>query len=220
MRCKQPEGRAGSLKWIQRLVNKYPRLLDSASPAVSALGGIEWVSPLEADDYSEYRDECFLERLKISLPNRRLANFWPARGPQWDALGRTTSGGVVLVEGKAHTNEIESPGTQSVGMSRESIERTLSETKQYFDVGPEVSWLGKYYQYANRLSHLYLLREVNGIDAHLLFVYFVGDRQMHGPLTAGAWRDAIDRCHSALGLPTDMRRADVIEAFVDVADLS
>ena len=36
-------------------------------------------------------------------------------------------------------------------------------------------WSGTFYQYANRLAHLYLLHELNDVDAWLVFVYFVGD---------------------------------------------
>ena len=41
---------------------------------------------------------------------------------------------------------------------------------------PRTDWSHCFYQYANRLAHLYLLRESNGLDAFLVFVYFVDDR--------------------------------------------
>jgi hypothetical protein len=51
---------------------------------------IEWRSPLAEDDYAEYRDQCFLDRLGIK-PSIPLEFFWPSRGPQWDGLARTPS---------------------------------------------------------------------------------------------------------------------------------
>ena len=39
-----------------------------------------------AHDYVEYSDNTFLEKLGITLPNRKLKDFWPPGGPKWDAL--------------------------------------------------------------------------------------------------------------------------------------
>ena len=41
-------------------------------------------------------------------------------------------------------------------------------------------WTKCFYQYANRLAHLYFLKELNGIDAALVFVYFTGDTTING----------------------------------------
>jgi hypothetical protein len=40
-----------------------------------------------------------------ALPVRPLVNFWPARGPVWDAIGTTSDGKAVFVEAKAHIPE-------------------------------------------------------------------------------------------------------------------
>ena len=97
----------GSQRWLQWLVNEAPELLDQPI----GLGPIEWRSPLRADDYAEYRDQAFLDLLDIRLPTRPLAFFWPRGGPQWDGLGRAASGEVILVEAKAHLNELYSPAS-------------------------------------------------------------------------------------------------------------
>lgn len=94
-RYPQDRGEKGSLKWIQAFVNERPRELDDAMRAASRGGiqtPIEWLSPLETDDYAEYRDGAFLEKLDISLEKPSLSDFWPRRGPQWDALAVDATG--------------------------------------------------------------------------------------------------------------------------------
>ena len=59
---------------------------------------IEWLSPLASDNYAEYSDEAFIDLLGGQLSQRKLASFWPKRGPVWDGLGRTDQGHLILVE--------------------------------------------------------------------------------------------------------------------------
>jgi len=101
----QERGTKGSLKWLQKLINEKPDLLNSRIRSVFGIGKseeIEWVSPLKDDEYAEYRDGTFIRLLGIKLNKTPLNDFWPNYGPQWDALGRTSSGKVILVEAKAH----------------------------------------------------------------------------------------------------------------------
>lgn len=79
-RFPQPPGEKGSLRWIQYLVNQHPEVLNEAI----GLGPVEWRYPLAADDYSEYRDQAFLDRLGVVLAKRQLSDFWPSGGPQSD----------------------------------------------------------------------------------------------------------------------------------------
>ena len=91
----QPKGKTGSLKWVQNIVNKDADVLDKAiknSVGAGTRQNIEWLSPKADDDYAEYRDQAFLDLLNIKLSKTKLKDFWPARGPQWDALGRIGSG--------------------------------------------------------------------------------------------------------------------------------
>jgi hypothetical protein len=60
----------GSLKWIQKLVIEKPTLLDSQIGNGFDLGAsakIEWLSPLEIEEYAEYCGGAFLKRLGIKL---------------------------------------------------------------------------------------------------------------------------------------------------------
>ena len=87
-RIEQHKGSKGSLKWIQYIVNSCPDVLNN--PINNFLcydksRPIEWLSPRKDDNYSEYRDKAFLDVLGIKLSKVRLKDFWPKRGPQWDA---------------------------------------------------------------------------------------------------------------------------------------
>jgi len=181
---------------------------------------ISWVSPLRDDDYAEYRDEQFIERLGVELKRRQLRDFWPRWGPQWDGLARSNSGECFLVECKAHVSELVSPGTQASPRSRVRIDRSLEELRSYLGVRPLVSWSDVLYQYANRLAHLYLLRVLNRIPAYMVFVYFVGDGDIGGPSTAGEWESAIHVVKRLLGLNSSHRLSQfVVDVFIHVGQI-
>lgn len=215
-RLPQKPGSKGSLKWVQTLVNQHPAILNTAIG--DALGiepaSIEWRSPLAADDHAEYRDQGFLDALGINLPRHPLPAFWPDRGPQWDALARTSTG-VILVEAKAHIREMTS--TCAAGpASMARIQASFSMVKQAIGAPADADWTTPYYQYANRIAHLYLLRELNGIEADLVNLCFLNDHEMAGPTTAGQWQEAIQTVHAALGLPSGGLMKHVRHVFVDV----
>lgn len=221
-RVVQSEGNKGSLKWIQRLINDYPNLINeqlSSGIDLSEGENIEWVSPLRSDDYAEYRDSSFVERLGISLERRTLDSFWPKRGPQWDALGRTNNEKIFIVEAKAHIEEIVSSSTQASKSSRLVIEESLRETKTFLGVDQSIDWLGTFYQYTNRLAHLYLLRELNGINAYLVFLYFLNDTEMNGPQSIREWQAATKVLKAAIGLRQHPSLRYVIDIFIDVPEL-
>ncbi len=194
MRIEQPQGRRGSLKWIQRAVAHRPDLLQPPG-----LPPIRWLSPLAEDGWAEYRDAAFLRRLGLDQLVPELAAWWPSRGPQWDALG-LAGDQPVLVEAKAHAAEFRSPPTQAGFVSRARIEAALSQVKAGLGVPDAVDWTGTFYQFANRLAHLWWLRS-HDVQAHLLFVDFVHDAEMGGPSDSQAWDLAFDEAAQALGLP-------------------
>lgn len=219
----QPKGTKGSLKWIQRLVNEHPNVINQQLAQAINLSkdeNIHWLSPLGTDEYAEYRDASFTQRLGITLNRRNRESFWPERGPQWDALGKTDSGKVILVEAKAHLNEVVSPGTQASEISRKMIIRSLEETKVFLKVRPNIDWSGTFYQYTNRLAHLYLLRILNKIDSYIVFVYFLNDDEMKGPKTIQEWQAGITVMEAALGLRKNRLSRFILEIFVNVRELS
>lgn len=76
---------------------------------------ISWKSPLREENYNEYRDAEFLQRVGLAQLKEALKEFWPAGGPRWDGLAvyETASGrseGVILVEGRSDPDEFYSDG--------------------------------------------------------------------------------------------------------------
>ena len=106
----------------------------------------------------EYRDHEFLEVLEITPQHRQLSEFWPAGGPVWDGLARTSRGRHLLVEAKANVPEFDSSPTRASGRSLTKIGEALGETRSFLRVAVDTDWTGCFYQHANRLVHLYFLR--------------------------------------------------------------
>ena len=128
----QPKGTKGSLKWIQEVVNNNPLFLDN--PVRNFIGAdnkqkIEWLSPKKEDGYAEYRDQAFLDLLGIKTTKATLKDFWPARGPQWDALGRMGNEAYLLIEAKAHITEILSSSQAKSPESKALIKKSLGKTQ-------------------------------------------------------------------------------------------
>jgi hypothetical protein len=224
MRAVETKEARGSLKWIRVAVNENRELFNCyilSACSIPKDDEIVWVSPLQDDDYAEYRDQDFLDRLGIDLPNKKLRDFWPNLGPQWDALARTRCGRIILLEAKANVLEVVSPATGASPSSRELIEKSLSETKAFLGVDQDIPWAGRLYQFTNRLAHLYLLRELNGIDAYLVFTYFVGDDDVNGPKTVNEWKAALTVAKKVLGISERNPMSKFVsDVFVDVRDIA
>ena len=219
-RVSQFAGKRGSLKWIQRAVNEeWPSLNDPIVNAVDKDQTIDWRSPLHSDDYAEYRDGAFLERIGLGHLRPELAAYWPSGGPQWDAFGVTSGGTVLLVEAKAHIAEMCSPGSSASEASLKLIKLRLNETAEVLRAkSNRADWHVVFYQLANRLAHLHWLR-TQGVGARLVLVNFLNDEEMAGPSSAAEWMAAYHVALHALGLSPRHRLArSVIEVFPNVGE--
>lgn len=221
-RIKQNPNGHGSLKNIQVLVNKNQVLIDTLiKSAFSELAkeDILWTSPLENDEFAEYRDDDFLIKVGLNPNEIDLKEFWPNKGPQWDALAYTKEKKIILVEAKANIPEIVSPATGAGEISKPLINKSLSETKAFLNVNNEIDWSGKFYQYTNRLAHLYFLREKCKKETFLINVYFIGDETVSGPETKQEWDGAIKVLNSYLGLSRHKLSKYMADIFIDVNKL-
>nr|GAJ36107.1 hypothetical protein BDOA9_0153200 [Bradyrhizobium sp. DOA9] len=189
------------------------------SGAIGPTASVVWASPLRDDDFREYRDMAALTKAGIDSLKKPLAEFWPARGPVWDAIGVSTERTPVFVEAKAHIPEAASPATMASPQSFELIEKSLSEARKFYAPNASAIWTNVFYQYANRLAHHYFLTRFNGLKSSLVFLYFVNAMDMQGPVTEEEWHGAIRLIHAVLGLPKDLRSRGVFDAFVDVKRL-
>lgn len=222
-RIKENEAQRGSQKWLQILINQYPDAIATAFREATGLPpalGIEWLSPLASDDYAEYQDECFLQRLGVQLPHKPLGTFWPKRGPVWDGLGRSEQGHLILIEAKSHIPEVASPGTSAKAeTSIALIQASLQEAKNFLAPAAKADWSHTFYQYTNRLAHLYLLRQVNRLPAYLVNIYFINDVDMGGPTFREEWKGALELLKVYLGIRHTPLEKYSVDLFFDVKQL-
>jgi hypothetical protein len=213
----QPRGTRGSLKWIQIAINEFPSVLNKA---IDVQGKIEWLSPLSGDDFAEYRDGDFLRLIGCENLISELASFWPKRGPQWDALGRTDRGEILIVEAKAHISELFSPPSAARPESRAKIDAALQKTATFLNSKSPSSWGVHFYQLTNRLAHLMFLRE-HKVNARLVFLSFIGDDEMKGPKSREQWEAAYAEAAKVLGLQNSHELSEhITHAYVDVRSLA
>lgn len=209
----QPEGRRGSLKWIQRLINDKPHLLNKQILAQLSLlsdADIRWISPVKPN-FTEYRDADFLKMVGHPELIDKLETFWPKNGPQWDALGVTSDGTVILIEAKAHIAEIlTSSGAKDPG-SIKMIESAFSKVREDLKINTSYSWSAPFYQYANRITHLHFLHNMCGIQTVLAFVHFLGDEEMDGPRSKTEWQQVNAKVREYLGLT----KTSILDRVVD-----
>jgi hypothetical protein len=172
---------AGSQRHIQAHVAGDAVALNAAVATELANTGarvesIRWLAPLPPKRFAELRDGKFLDAIGCSPRRAALAEFWPPRGPVWDALAAAEPGPMVLlVEAKSYPQEMFGSGCQATGSALALIKDSLELTKAWSGASEAADWLGPLYQYANRLAHVYFLREVCGVQAWLVNVCFVDD---------------------------------------------
>lgn len=212
----------GSLRDIQVLVNEFPHLLNLYLSETCSSTHIEWVSPIKSKSYMEYRDKDFLEELKLGYLADKLKQFWPNNGPQWDGLGKSEDGKIFLIEAKANIPEILSPPSGAKdSRSQQLINKSLTEVKHFVGSKAEVDWSQVFYQYCNRLAHLYFLRVQNQIPAYLVFVYFVDDKSVKGPQTTDEWKGALRLMKQYLGIDKKHKLSPyVIDVFINTKDIN
>jgi hypothetical protein len=188
--CEPTPGRAdatglafkGSQLQLQLYANRHTREFEGEAICAGVMprgAKLEWMSPVAEDGYREYRDQAFLERLSLGLSVPRLRSFWPERGPCWDGLARWSTdsdSGILLLEAKSYPEEARSSLMARSSVSAQLITDALTRTSEWLGQGDVPSaWTMDFYQTANRVAHLYFLREMCGIDASLVFMLVVDD---------------------------------------------
>jgi len=213
------KGKIGSQRLLQAAIAQYPDLLNEAlqeSRAIEKSECVTWTSPLEADQFKEFQDQAFLEKIgvtkSISYP---LSKFWPRKGPVWDGTGITSSERPLILEAKAHIPEAASPASGASPKSMALIETSLKAAKKHYAPRSSAVWSGTFYQYANRLAHQYYLQKLNNIPSLLIFLNFINATEMDGPTSKLEWEGAIRLLHAVLGLPKNLERYDIYHAYID-----
>ncbi len=179
------------------------KALNSQIQAVIGCEAIDWL------DFDASGHE--LKGLDFLHPQDPARQDWERQWPQtgnvqnWDAVGKTTlrGGAAWLPEAKAHTHEMIS-SCAATEASKTQIKNFIEEHLRAARIKPVGDVTQKYYQYCNRLALTQFLRKA-GIDAHLLMLYFTGDRQevQDCPPDAAGWKQAIKVQNNYLGLQAD-----------------
>jgi hypothetical protein len=199
----------GSQRQLQDFVNNATSELNQqifgTIPSLPRSSGLRWVSPLKGkgkEGYQEYSDSKFLIAVRQAELSFELQRFWPSGGPSWDALAIVYTGGppgVLLVEAKAHPGEVASSCGAEDPISIQKIKAGLDATKSWLGVDKCSDWYKRYYQSANRLAHLYFLREIAKVPAWLANIYFVDDAS-HISTPRVEWDQKIAEVEECLGL--------------------
>lgn len=210
----------GSQHCLRQAVDTMPDELSAGiirlSPSLEAHGArsLDWLSPLASEGYREHRDD-YLQVLGLRKHEPKLRRFWPRNGPQWDGLARVKgkAPGVVLVEAKAHTDEMNSKCSATDPESLRLITSALERAQRSLGVQPQGSgpkvWMERYYQLANRLAFLRFMNEDLGIDTWLALVLFLDDRS-HLPTSLEAWQRHITQVYALM----DLRQTPLLERVV------
>ena len=203
------------------MVNDHPTYLnDCISKAFGwDTAEIEWRSPLLGDEYAEYYDQEFLDRLGVIDLRMPLQEFWPKSGPRWDGLARTTGGKLILVEAKAYIEEAVDYHSRASKDSLARIEKRLDEAKTAFRAYSDASWHNPFYQMANRLAHLYYLADINKKDAYLVFVNFANAIDVENPASREEWKGATRLAHKCMGLKDGKLSRRVTSIIIDMEEV-
>jgi len=208
----------GSKLQIRRLVNNSPQPIEEQLRKVIPGWGtaeFDWRSPLVSEQYRECCDEEFLAVLGLEGYSEALVgSFWPRRGPNWDALARVAlpHPAVLLIEAKSHRSEMAScygGGLDSLKI----IKAAFHKTQQWLQPQKRRDWKSPFYQFANRLAHLYFLRKECGLEAWLAHVYFTGDP--YYPTSREQWDDWLCEVRFELGIG-DGKIEGLVDIFLSV----
>jgi hypothetical protein len=175
---------------------------------------------LHGDEFAEYRDAAFLKNLGLQEFTEELGKFWPRMGPQWDALGKTSDGeAIILVEAKANVPELVSFCGAKDKKSLKTISESLAATQRWMACRePSIDWKCGFYQYANRLAHLYFLKEVAKEETYLVFLYFIND-DTHICTSREEWDAALTLQRRLMGLSAKSLEGKAVEIFINTAEL-
>jgi len=152
----------------------------------------------------------FLKGTQYRGLQKKWAEFWPLGGGihNWDAVGWLKANGkqeLLLLEAKAHLGEIVSDCGAVSKDSIKKIEEAFHQVKSALHVPADQDWVKRYYQFTNRVATLHFL-QTNGIDARLIFVYFIGDTfdaERRSPQAKKEWEQALSDQAEWVGLPSE-----------------
>lgn len=199
----------GSEWHLLRYLGYHRQALSAAVAASTGASQVDWLD-FPSDKRRRFLDAEWEGVGFLREPSRVLeawGRFWPSSGSQqnWDAVGQASfphGKEWLLVEAKAHVMEMRSD-CGAKGKGRLLIAESLDATKKAMGAPGSCNWLEGHYQYANRLAALHFLN-TQGVKAHLVMIYFMGDRHSSASTTCPAseqeWESVIQAAEKHLGM--------------------
>jgi hypothetical protein len=212
------------LRWTGRHRNKF----DNKIKQLLNIDNITWLD----FDFSNNKDELDKELVGLSFLEKEpsykaVISQWKEEWPQsgnsmnWDLVGYTLKNNIktwVLVEAKAHIKELEND-CKAGPKSLMKIGKALTKTAN--NIGTEISidspWSKKYYQLANRIYILDLLKR-NDINSKLINIYFMGDKtdsSRKSPKDIATWKVEIEKMKKYLNIDKS-NSIDIFDLFLEI----
>ena len=118
-----------------------------------------------------------LHENKLGLTDKKIKDIkksfisgWNS-SQSWDAVF-VLNNTIYLVEAKARIDEMKSNNKNNGGTSRTSIIQFMEKQLCKYGINVNKEWLGTYYQLANRLATVALLKN-HGVNAKCVYIYFI-----------------------------------------------
>lgn len=115
-----------------------------------------------------------------------------------------------MVSGRSRAS---APAILKIRQSLLEVQKKIAPNSDFVD------WSGTFYQYANRLAHLYFLREENNIPAHMAFVYFINATDVKGPSEQAEYEGASKIIEHYLGIRNCKISRYIHKLYVNVNEL-
>jgi hypothetical protein len=207
----------GSEWHLLRHLGYHREYLSLKTLEITGGNSLEWLDIDFSKKNEPKRDDkefIGLEFIEDANVRESWKSFWPQTGnsQNWDAVGKIhfdSNDEWLLVEAKAHIDEMESKCGARNAVSKQKIQLAFEKASRAFGnhSKPVENWLEPYYQYANRLAVLYFLMNecLPSVNARLLFIYFYGENRenLDCPQNEKEWWAAIHKMNERLGIDKD-----------------
>ena len=212
------------LRWTGRHRNKF----DNRIKQLLNIDNVTWLD----FDFSNDITEPDMELVGLSFlekePNyQAVLSKWKEEWPQtgnsmnWDLVGYTVKNHIktwVLIEAKAHIGELEND-CKAGPKSLIKIVKALTKTANNIgtDIFKDSPWTKKYYQLANRIYILDLLKR-NDINSKLINIYFIGDKiesSRKSPKDKNTWELEISKMKKYLNIEKS-NSIDILDLYLDI----
>lgn len=213
------------LRWTGRHRSEFDRRIMK----ILNVDNITWLDfEFSGDKNSPDRELVGLSFLKNEPNYNSILTTWKKEWPQsgnsmnWDLVGFTTENETktwILIEAKAHIGELDQACGAISAESIKKIERVLdtAASNNGIQILVDNLWTKKYYQLANRIYVLDLLKR-SLINAKLINIYFVGDKistNRKSPQNEQSWQPEVDKMKRYLNIE-EQSAIDVLDLYLNI----